>query len=158
MNVKDKMAGKAALLQSLTPTGRAYLEGRKDKFSQSLAEQLDRYGSLSPKQVDALERVATQRAMESELNSKLAPITEGRRVVTGSVVSAKYRDYGTGARATWVVATSEGKVWGTIPARIVKSLPYGSDLHELVGQHVEFEATVERSKEDPHFGLLRRPA
>lgn len=127
-----------------------------DAFISDLGFKLNRYGFLTEKQVAAVlvsrERsvaYAAKRQAEQDALATVAPLTEGRREITGEVVSTKFVDDDFGGNLKMLVREADGnKVWGTVP----RSLD-----GDIKGATVTFTATVERSRDDEHFGFFKRP-
>lgn len=116
--------------------------------------KLYRYGSLSPKQVEFMDKLkaeAEQRA--AELAARIVcdcPV--GRIEITGTVLGLKWVEsgYGWQTRSTlkMIVSVPAGyRVFGTVP----------SSLLVVKGDEVRFTATVERSEKDAAFGFFSRP-
>lgn len=144
-------------------------------FLFDMVHALARWGSLTEKQIEVTrkfianaEKFAAAKA-EREANEVKpeAPIAEGRRVITGKIVHTKFvdNDFG-GALKMLVVETDGNKVWGTVPGSLSDETAgqYDSETHtygeaiDLVGLEIEFKGTVERSKDDEHFGFYKRPS
>lgn len=117
---------------------------------------LRQYGSLSPKQVDLVKKIANDEAERkerfAERDAQLldAPaLEEGRYTITGKVISTKSQESIYGTQYKMLVELENGnRVWGTIPS-IIWDVERGS--------RVRFDAAVERSKDDDHFGFYKRP-
>jgi len=78
-------------------------------------------------------------------------IEEGRREITGVILSVKWDEfaYPNGA-FKWLIQLPTGnKVYGRVPEALVGNINKGDT--------VRFTATVERSAKDQKFGILRRP-
>lgn len=139
-------------------------------FITDVLSKYRQYGSLSPKQVDAI-LAARRRDVERQAGwakeaAEAAPVTPGRYTVTGTVVSAKWKSTQFGLTLKMVVKLEDGaKVWGTVPKDILRELPevtdaeyYGEpDESALIGAEVSFDATVEVSDKDETFGFFKRP-
>ena len=126
-------------------------------FLRDMISAVARYGGLTEGQANAtrkfMERAAEFAARDAERAAApepTTPLVEGRRIVEGEIVSTKWQDslYG-GALKMLVVEDDLNKVWGTVP-RIL-------DDEELKGARVRFQAQVERSRDDEHFGFFKRP-
>ena len=121
------------------------------------------YGSLSEKQVALAKKIAAEqdeRARHVAEGKATEPVwqdvTEGRRVMTGTVLAAKWKETDFGSVFKMLVhVDGDEKVWGTVP----QSLWFddeGQSL-ELRGKRITFKATVERSRKDTKFGIFKRP-
>jgi len=153
-------------------------DSREPEFLLSLKQQLRNKGSLSDAQVAAAgkflakrkEWAAKREADEAE-HAPTTPLVEGRRTITGTIVSTKvqHSDYHPSQLKMLVREDDGNKVWGTVP-RAVEDLTVPTDHYEngewykrppvvesLRGQRVTFTATVKRSEDDPHFGFFSRP-
>lgn len=138
------------------------LAGRLNSFTHDILRKLQQYGNLSERQVAAVLRgaqrdreFAERREAERVALQDVAPLPEGRRLIAGEIVSAKWKVTPYGMQAKMLVREDSGnKVWGTIPAALV---PDDEDLPAMVGQRVALTATVRRSDDDPHFGFYSRP-
>lgn len=127
----------------------------KNSFVHDVLSKLQRYGSISQRQIDALlsslkkdhEREA-QRALELTEVKGEAPV--GRQTVTGRVLSIKNHVslYGTSFKML-VKLENNSKVWLTVP----------STGEGIIGRDsiITFKATFEQSKDDKSFGFGKRP-
>jgi len=142
--------------------------GTRSQFYRDLLDKALRYGSLTPRQLAAVLRSIEQdatRAAERAAETKGAPaLAEGRRTVTGEIVSVRWRD-GAFPGYKMVLREADGnKVWGSLAQSLDPELnPHlndlGIDTYEgLVGRTVTMTATVTRSDDDEHFGFFKRPA
>lgn len=141
--------------------------GRKPHpFLDDMVRALDRYDSLTERQSAAVEKFAAkadefaardaerQAEREAEL-ANAAPLADGRRSISGKVISTKWQEGDYGTTAKMLVKEDDGnKVWGTVPESLFRE---GHDLDGMKGLRVEFTATVERSRDDEHFGFYKRP-
>lgn len=162
-----------------TITGRPFREafpavsGGTTAFLSSLDSKLHRYGNLSDKQVAAVAKIKArndewlaQRAAKTAAMEDVAPLIEGKRSIEGEIVSTKIVSNDYGSTLKMLVKLDDGtKVFGSVPVSI-EELTYSSiaadgmtviDGLDLVGQRVAFNATVERSRDDQHFGFFKRP-
>lgn len=127
---------------------------RNNNFLTDLAFKARRYGSLSDAQVAAglraIDRDAEFQARRDAQPKPTTPLEEGRREMSGTVVSTKYVDSEYGSTFKMLVVLDDlNKVWGTVPAAI------DCDPKDM---RVTFTATVERSRDDEHFGFFKRPS
>lgn len=138
-------------------------------FYFDLLHKLNRYGSLSEKQVAA---VLKSEAREAEFQAKrdadnailaeAGPLEEGRREITGTIVSARFQESDFGSTPKMLVKQDDGnKVWLTIPdAAFNTGEPHPHDIRHIdnfKGCRITITATVERSRDDEHFGFGKRP-
>lgn len=158
-------------------------DSREPEFLLSLRGQLDRKGELSEAQVEAARKFLVKRqereariAAEQEQLKDAPPLAEGKRQIEGEIVSTKIQTSDYGSALKMLVREDDGnKVWGTVPRNIeeislgrVRYEDAGVDEDgrsfvpvdegvELPGQRIRFNATVERSNNDEHFGFFKRP-
>ena len=128
-------------------------------FLSSLAWKLDKYGELSPRQIETAEaaivretnwRVEREERQAREDAEPKTEVPEGRQVVTGEVLSTKWVENDFGGSTKMLVKDDRGfKVWGTVPSAIVFDVEKGS--------RVSFTATLKRSDDDECFGFSSRP-
>lgn len=125
---------------------------RDESFAYGMGEKIRKYGSLSAKQIDAVQRGidrAKKREAEAEALKSVEPLAEGRYAIEGEVLTTKWQESDYGTTLKMLVKMDDGnKVWGTVP-RAIECDPKG--------ERVNFTATVERSKDDEHFGFYKRP-
>lgn len=118
--------------------------------------KLRRYGSISQGQIDLLLKVQAEFEEDAEEAAdapELPELIEGRRELTGIVVSTKLKDTAYGFQSKMLVVLDDGnKVYGTIPASIE---PTVWDTREEY--RVTFTAAVTVSGDDEHFGWFQRP-
>jgi hypothetical protein len=130
-------------------------------FIRDIQDKASRY-DLTEKQVaaaiEAIERAeawAREDAAKAEALDAAGPVTEGRRVIEGEVVTTKYQDSDYGSTLKMLVVQADGnKVWGTVPT--IRD-GEGDRSYIEIGDRVRFMAKVERSAEDEHFGFFSRP-
>jgi hypothetical protein len=128
---------------------------------------------LTEKQLAAVEGIITRDAEHVASRRQLA---EGRRVLTGTVVSVKehFSDYGSAYKMTVELDGEGARVFGTVPGTIADAAywawreslaadaylgDFGSECwtEALKGRRVTFVAKVERSERDESFGFYSRP-
>lgn len=140
-------------------------------FYHDLLHKANRWGNLSEKQVAAALRgrdrdaaFAERRAAEQAALEGVAPLAEGRREITGEVVSTKWQESDYGDTLKMLVREDDGnKVWGTVPGVLSEdhfdeaTQTWTNRLETLVGSRVTFKAQVTRSNDDEHFGFFKRP-
>ncbi len=115
-----------------------------------------RYGSISTKQAGLVFRLAREQAeyaerrAAEEARAAAAPdVPEGRYTLTGEVLTTKWQESRYGTTLKMLVLDDCGfKVWGSVPSHL-------DDLER--GERIRFDATVERSDDDPKFGFFKRP-
>lgn len=116
------------------------------KVVKDIKEQFEKKGHISDAQVALVLKLSKA--------PKKPRIQEGRRTVTGEIISSKWQDGFHGlAHKMLVLLDTEERIWGTMPADIER---YSSD-GQYRGLRVEFTATIKRSSADPHFGIYSRP-
>jgi hypothetical protein len=132
-----------------------YAEANRSEnyFYDDLLRKLKQYGPWTDNQRDAVLRGVVRDAefakakAERDAEPKV-PVPTGRYVVTGTVVSRKWKDDPYGGRLVWTVKDDRGfRVWGTVPR----------SLDVEVGDRVEFTAAVTPSDDDETFGFTKRP-
>lgn len=118
--------------------------------------KLRHYGSISQGQIDLLFKVQGEFEAEVEAAAnapEVPPLVEGRREITGIVVSTKAQDSHYGTQYKMLVEEDDGnRVWGTIPRSIDDEV--WNTRREV---RVSFTAEVTVSKDDEHFGFYKRP-
>lgn len=143
-------------------------EGETFMFLVDMKNSMDRWGSLTDRQVESVKKCMTAREqyyakkIEEAKNEPTTDLVEGRRVIEGEVLSHKWtEDTGYGSQHKMLVKEDDGnKVWGTVP-RAINDYLYHNDENEsreLKGMRVKFTGTVEQSKNDEHFGFFSRPS
>lgn len=120
--------------------------------------------------IAAVRKIIERNAEKAAVKAALPPVVEGRRVVTGKVVSTKAveGDYGTSYKM--LVEEADGtRVFGSIASSLWDDVQFlGSYrklawnetdgvMTKLVGMEVTFTATVEASRDDKSFGFFKRP-
>lgn len=125
---------------------------RNNSFLTDIREKLLKYGSLSPKQISAVDRSLTAAKSRSEALARGVAAPEGQCKVVGEIVSVKPTKWGHGI----TVRSEEGwAVWLTLPSSLKKA---ARDAESTRGRKVEFEATLERSDRDQLFAFAKRPS
>lgn len=142
-----------------------------DDFLSSLKGAAERFGSLTEKQMAAVERNMARDKAEREREAKLAAGAEfpaDGETVTGEVVSYKsYPGYAGGTEFKMVVLLDSGfKVFGRVPEALWRAAgdltdearERGEDLHYSPDDfRVSFSAKFTRSEDDPGFGYFKSP-
>lgn len=167
----------AAARRFLTDAGAELRRALRERhhITRDLVAKLLQWGSLTEGQVKLalkLAREAAERRANPEPEWAEVPQGLGRITVRGRVLHTKaqpslYR-YNSDDWKMLVAATlPDGRVvklWGTIPTAMLdlveKALggcPEGGLLAALKGRQVAFKAKVERSRNDPKFGVFSRP-
>ena len=129
-------------------------------ITESISNQLKNKGSISEKQIalvlkieqDEIAFAVKVAAREAELADAPA-LEEGRYTITGLVISTKYKETEFGTQYKQLVELDNGnRVYGTIPRAI------DGDVWDTRSEvRVQFDAKVERSTDDEHFGFYSRP-
>lgn len=121
---------------------------------EDMAKKLQKYGSLSPKQVAFAMKLAAEKATPKKKKEPefWTEVQNGRRELTGEVLATKIQDsyYGMVRKMLFKVVNgpeSWEKVWMTCPS--------GHNIQK--GDKLAVRATVEQSKDDPLFGFGSRP-
>ena len=122
-------------------------------FLRDLADQVFSYGeALTAAQVTALRKAIAEDAERAAVKAATPQLVEGRRELTGTVLSVKSSE-GYYGQVTYRMTVDLGdgtRVNGTAPAALL-------DLGAGRGDRVTFTATVERSRGDHTFGFYKRP-
>lgn len=134
-------------------------------FLHDILSKLNKYGSLSEKQVDAVLRGkqrdierAARREEERKDEPEPSPVLEGKSVkVTGKILSVKWKESQFGGALKMLVLDDRGfKVWGTVPGSMQEG--DGGTDDELRGHRCTFIAgQLEKSRDDETFGFFKRP-
>jgi ribosome-binding protein aMBF1 (putative translation factor) len=133
------------------------LDESENGFVQDVIRRLRQYGSLSDKQLAAIQTAvvrdaerAVRQAAEALIPKGVVPEGKGL-VIEGEVLSTKWQDsdYGGALKMLVGVDTPDGayKVWGTVPSKITVER----------GDIVRLTANVTRSSKDADFGFFSRP-
>lgn len=135
-------------------------EAQTHNTIRDIVHSVVKYGNLSEAKAKYLRHLLNY--LTNELPAKVAKyeakqaarldVPTGKLTVTGKVVSIKWKD----GYTRWdpqvkkaVIESADGwRVYGTVPAAL---------LDCVKGDVVEFNATVERSDDDRHFGFYKRP-
>lgn len=157
---KAAKAEKLEAFLAANPRMRALLDYDGDNdFLSSLAEKLTSYAELSDRQVEAAEKALTRdreraeaRAAEAAATAHLAPLTAGKRTITGTLIHTKWQDspfgYGASGSLKGLIQDDEGyKFWGTIPTA------FQGDK----GDTISITATIEPKEGEPTFAFYKRP-
>jgi len=134
---------------------------------QDIYAKLLRWGSISPKQVDLVFKIAGEAAQREEqakaANARQAALdatpelSEGRYRIEGRVISTKWTDGympGESTLKMLVEMKDRNRVWGTVPSAIFDEV-YEAEFGTI---RVGFDASVDRSQDDLHFGFYKRPS
>jgi hypothetical protein len=165
-NAREKAAREAAtadFLEALTPEDRAGLQTIFDlpyedrhEIANDIVRKLKQYGSISQAQVDLALKVQAELAeaiVAKADEPELPELVEGRREITGLVISTKAKESQFGTQFKMLVEEDDGnRVYGTIPSSIDGVV---WDTRRTV--RVTFTAEVTVSGDDDHFGWYRRP-
>jgi len=141
-------------LEALIEHAKTAPEHARNTFAQDVIAKLDRFGSLSVRQVEALtaslardvERAAQAQA-EAAIPRGKAP--EGRQTVTGTILAFKTVDgaYGDVEKMLLELTPSRAKVWLSRPGAMTAAR----------GDTVTVTATFAPSRDDPSFAFGKRP-
>jgi hypothetical protein len=138
----------------------AFLQQRHDEdeiqndFFESVFMQLNKKGTLSERQVDAVLRSKAGREKfearkAAEADEPKIPVVEGRQQLVGTILKMEFKDDEYGGRTVMTVKEDRGfLVWGTCPANLAVEK----------GDRIKFQATVTKSDRDEHFGFFKRPS
>lgn len=125
---------------------------------------------MSEKMIAAVEKIIAADAAKAIVDAAKPALVEGRRIITGKVVSTKAveGDYGTSYKM--LVEEVDGqRVYGSIASGLWDEVEFLGAYRKhawgetdgvrtkLVGMEVTFTATVEVSKDDKSFGFFKRP-
>lgn len=139
-----------------------------DGFMLDMAWRVARREPLSDRQTEVAERIAgeitARREREAAGRANARPVPAGKGItVTGEVVSTKLVDnyhapHRDACTSKMLVKGDGWTVWATIPASIddVNATTPGN-LGGLRGKTVRFTADVQPSRDDPSFGIAKRP-
>lgn len=133
-------------------------EGEKDSFIRSMAESIrwvtQANKPFTQKMIDAVRNNMARRVAKAATIAA-NPAPNGRVVVTGEVVSARFQDNDFGGSYKMLVKDDQGfKVWSTIPNALMET----TTTDEAVGRRVTFVATLTVSNDDTSFAFASRPA
>lgn len=128
-------------------------------FVLSVRNQLLERGSLSEKQIWAMERIEDKIEMHKarkEERAKIEDVPTGKATITGTIVSIKFQESVYGPTYKMLVLDDRGfKVWGTLPQKLQEG---GWDYdRRLKDKRVTFNANVTASDRDSKFGFFKRP-
>jgi hypothetical protein len=135
-------------------------------FIRSMKESYDKWGSLLPRQTDALKSALQKRAeyyarrLAEPIPTVLLDDHDGQRhTLTGIIVSEKYvaaDNHPIKAHKMLVRLDDANKVYGSVPVEIERAVEE-LERESAVGLRISFDATVKVSKNDDHFGFFNRP-
>jgi len=120
-----------------------------------------RYGSLSVRQWALVKKIAresaerAERLAEQKANAKPIPadVIDGRNTFTGEILATKWQATDFGDQLKMLVLEERGfKLWGTAPSKL-----WEDHDGSIKGMIVQFDATIEVSKDDECFGFYKRP-
>lgn len=134
------------------------LDESENSFVQDVIRKLRQYGSISDKQLAAIQNALVRDAERAVRQAAEALIPKGEvpegkgLVIEGELVSTKWIEgqYGHALKGLVKVETPQGvyKVWGTVPTAI-----FEADRGDII----RFTANVQRSEKDADFGFFSRP-
>jgi len=154
------------------------LPENSSSFLTSVAGSLRKYGTLYPRQAEAVTKCIAYdasraaRAEQQAARTESAPaLAAGRYVITGKIVSTKWQESQFGNTQKMLVELEDGnRVWGSVPSSLADLTLSTTEVNEertgynviegisLPGTKIQFTATVEISDKDEHFGFFARPA
>jgi hypothetical protein len=131
-----------------------------NSFIADIGRKLRQYGELSEAQITAVRRAiaretekAERRAAEAAAENWIRVPSEGRQIVTGTVLTERWDEnaYGPVHKMLLKVQTPEGdwKLWTTMPRSM------GNEVER--GDIVTINVTVTRSDQDQFFAFGKRP-
>jgi hypothetical protein len=140
----------------------------RDEFYTSLYDNLQRRGSLSERQLAALQTSSARFTERAERASKpLAPCPTGRHEVSGRLISTDWKEDNYGGKLVMTVEDDRGfRCWGTAPTDLVSDLDrllheqQATSYPDLLRDHpiqVSFSGQLSPSPTDPSFGFIKRP-
>jgi hypothetical protein len=153
-------------------TGDYDVISKTNPFLRTMAGKLFNAGEkgLTENMVAAVRKNVAWAAEKAVADAAKPALVEGRRVITGKVVSTKAveGDYGTSYKM--LVEEENGtRVFGSIPGNLWDEVEFlGSYrklawnetdgvMRKIVGMELTFTATVEVSRDDKSFGFFKRP-
>lgn len=159
---RAKQARIAALIEEhplLAGLQAIHNDSMDNSFLGSIASQFITKGELSEKQIAAAERAILRDAHTEALRENaardradrdLAPLTAGKRTITGTIKSTKWQDnaYGTGSLKCLIEDADGYRYWGTVPSAFE---------NPEAGREITLTATVEPKDDDPTFAFYKRP-
>lgn len=118
-------------------------------FIKDVIAKLNRYGSLSERQVEAVEKAYIKENMPKEPEPDRGPAPSGRQTVIGNVLAVKTYESAWGYQEKMLVELDNlSKIWVTIPRSIST---------DIKGKKIEITATFTVSKDDKSFAYGKRP-
>ncbi len=144
---------------TLPTTKRGFVEYQEETI-RDIVSRLVKHGSISEKQMAfvgrLLAQIAERVATPAVPDAPVVEVPEGRYLVEGTVVSAKWQEgYMGGASILKILVKADAgyKVWGTCPEVLV---PMYDSKENIKNTRVKFTATVTRK--EPGFGIYSRPS
>ena len=145
-------------------------------FYADVLRKIEKYGDVSERTIEAVRRGmvrdpemrAKRLAERAELKANGLTVPTRRLVITGEVLSVKWKDSYYGGAWKMLVKDDRGfKVWGTRPESLAGDAGHfmvEDDTDEYAaregvkpGDRITFKATTEPSKDDDYFGFFKRP-
>lgn len=156
--IAAEQAEAEAKLAALPQAIRDRIEQGGSDFLVDLQHKARRWG-LSERQIAAVQRIIDREA-QAAAEPEYAPVTAGRRVLRGRLLSIKLKDglYGQQVKALMAAQGDDGsvqKLWGTLPRSMADAWQHDDAIK--VGDEVAIKATVEPSRDDACFGFWSRP-
>lgn len=120
------------------------------KCPEDLIQAIEDYlmGDIYKLQRLAEEKTEQERAERDAAHMDGEDVTEGRQVITGTMLAMKRKETIYGLTLKMLVQDDRGfRVWGSVP----------SGLDAMRDDRITFTATVQRSEKDSKFGFFKRP-
>lgn len=167
--IRQRLKRKAELAREKAEAerdARNFIEEQEPEFADALEvdhhiirdikSKLFKYGSLSDAQVDLVLKIAREQQEKAEELADAPAIEEGRREITGTIVSCKEKQTPWGDQLKMLVEDDDGnRYYGSAPKALQKHI--STDPSDLKGKDVSFTGSVEPSNDDEHFGFFKRP-
>jgi hypothetical protein len=158
----------AEMFLNLYPGLQEALENSKNPTIQDIRGKLYKWGELSKKQVKLVfwlysqEKEATK-PVEPVMEGQKVPVVEGKREISGTILSAKGKQGDYGFNIKLLIETTQGeKLYGNITPKNMRELEAYLGCGDLLdcpglkGTKVSFMATVAKSSQDEFFGFWQR--
>jgi hypothetical protein len=178
---REYREGNPEVANAIDTINRDGMTGYEAETIRDIGNKLAAYGSLSEKQgqfvlglfekirsgdtqaertAEREERIARENAERAEALQTVAGWERGRFHIEGTILSVReadpYADYP--ADKMLVELTDKRRCWGSIPAKVWRTLGDDQELNDLRGARVSFTATFSPSLDDKHFAFYTRPA
>lgn len=157
---KEAAVKSIAFLATRPELQAAFEVADQDPVLASMRDSLGKWGSLTENQIKYALKLADLIRNPKPVEVKVA-VKEGKREITGTVLSIKTSEYMGQTQWRMLVKTSDGeKIFGTCPRSILETAINEKgyyDFNLLIGKTVKFNATIIRSEQDEFFGFFKRP-